>query len=143
MDILKEIVDNEEEAAIDMPQDLARKLFEEGAILILVGVPIGTEFGIDLKSYKVGENFRGIKMIPPGPHFVHTAAEGPYGDSALRVGFIHYYKKQEIVIREWDDQNEELRERRSGDINLDIARIRDNMKDVDRCVSIQNIFRFI
>lgn len=132
MDVLKEIVDKEEGESMEMPQELARKLFEEGAILILAGIPIGTEFGIDLKTYKVGENFRGVKMIPPGSHFVHTAAEGPYGDSALRVGFIHYYKKQEIVIREWDDQNEELRERRAGDINVDIARIRDNIKDLDR-----------
>lgn len=133
MNVLKEIVHNGEDGeAMDLPQDLAQKLFEEGAILILLGVPIGTEFGMDLKAYKVGENFRGVKMIPPGPHFVHTAAEGPYGDNALRVGFIHYYKKQEIVIREWNDENEELRERISADIETDIARIRTNIKDIDR-----------
>lgn len=119
------------ESSQNMPQDVAQKLFEEGAILIISGIPLGTEFGIDLTAYKVGSKFRGVKMIPPGPHFIYTSAQGPYGDTAHRVGFIHYFKKQEIVIREWDDDNEELRVRTKVNSEVEIARIREHLKELD------------
>lgn len=59
------------EDAIEMDQDLAKKLFLEGACLIVMGVPTGTEFGIDMKSWETAGRFKGIKMIPPGLHFVY------------------------------------------------------------------------
>lgn len=114
-----------------MPPDLARQLFEQGAFLIIAGVPVKTEFGIDLCSYSVGEKFRGVKMIPPGPHYVYTVAQGPYGDSSSRIGFIHYFKTQEIVIREWDNEKEELRMRTKGNRDEEIARIRENLMELD------------
>ncbi|XP_055315321.1 protein AAR2 homolog [Sitodiplosis mosellana] len=116
----------------EIPQDMARILYEEGALLIIAGVPVGTEFGVDLSTNKVDEMFRGVKMIPPGTHFVYTAAEGIYGDTAARVGFVHYFKKQEIVIREWDQNTEELRHRSSANIERDKARIRENLADLDK-----------
>ncbi len=33
-------------------------------------MPEGTHFSIDCHAFVVGPNFRGVKMIPPGPHFV-------------------------------------------------------------------------
>jgi A1 cistron-splicing factor AAR2 len=54
-----------------MDQKLANKLFEEGAFLFLLGVPIGTEVGIDFNSWRTGEKFKGIKMIPPGIHYIY------------------------------------------------------------------------
>lgn len=57
--------------AVDMDQDLAKFLFNHGATLIVTDVPTGTDFGIDLKSWNTGENFKGMKMIPPGFHFIH------------------------------------------------------------------------
>lgn len=53
-----------------MDQDLARRLFAEGAALVLLDVPEKTEFGIDYNSWTVGPKFRGVKMVPPGFHFV-------------------------------------------------------------------------
>ena len=53
-----------------MEQDVARRLFTEGAALVLLDVPGGTEFGIDYNSWSVGPKFKGVKMIPPGFHFV-------------------------------------------------------------------------
>lgn len=125
-------MDCSEPERIDIPQDIAKKLFEDGAFLIISGIPIGTEFGIDLTAHKVGEKFRGIKMIPAGPHYVYTAAQGPYGDSANRVGFIHYFQKQEIVIREWDDDKEELRIRTKVDSGVETTRIRENLRQLDQ-----------
>ena len=53
-----------------MSQEVARRLFEEGAVLVLLDVPERTEVGIDYNCWTVGPRFRGIKMIPPGFHFV-------------------------------------------------------------------------
>lgn len=53
-----------------MNQDLARSLFEEGAALVLLDVPERTEFGIDYNCWTVGPKFKGVKMIPPGFHFI-------------------------------------------------------------------------
>lgn len=117
---------------MEIPQEMARILYEEGALLIIAGIPTGTEFGIDLSPNKADEMFRGIKMIPPGAHFMYTAAQGVYGDTAARVGFIHYFKKQEIVIREWNEPAEELRPRSDQNIERDQSRIRDNLQDLDK-----------
>lgn len=117
---------------MDMSPTLAKQLFAEGAALIIIGVPVGTEFGIDLCSYKIGENFRGVKMIPPGPHYVFCASQGLYGDSAPRVGFVHYFKGNEVIVREWDKSTEELRERIVSNPELEKKRIRENLMDLDK-----------
>ncbi|RTG88981.1 uncharacterized protein DC041_0006488 [Schistosoma bovis] len=39
--------------------------------LILHDVPENTELGIDLKFWRVGKHFKGIKDIPLGVHFVY------------------------------------------------------------------------
>lgn len=114
--------------SIDMPQELARKLFEEGAFVIVVGIPSGIEFGIDLTTYKVGEMFRGIKMIPPGPHYIYTAA----GDSAHRVGFPHYFHPKEVIIREWDAEKEELKNYNKDDLHEHTSRIQENIRELDK-----------
>ena len=53
-----------------MDQEVARRLFAEGAALVLLDVPERTEVGIDYNCWSVGPRFKGIKMIPPGFHFV-------------------------------------------------------------------------
>lgn len=111
--------------------ELARQLFEHGAVLIIAGVPNGTEFSMDCSKNVVAERFRGVKMISPGPHFVSCASRGPYGDMAPKVGFIHYYHEQEIIIREWNGTTEELAVRTKGDEAMEKQRIRENLKDLD------------
>lgn len=54
-----------------MDQELAQRLFAEGAVLVLLDVPERTEFGIDYNCWNVGPKFKGVKMIPPGLHFVY------------------------------------------------------------------------
>lgn len=117
-----------EGGSVEMPQEMAQKLFSEGAFLIIVGVPVETEIGMDLTAQKIGEKFRGFKMIPEGPHFVYSAA----GDSALRVGFIHFFHKNEIVIREWDDEKEELRPYSQKYLDRQLVQIKENLQDLDK-----------
>jgi A1 cistron-splicing factor AAR2 len=56
---------------LDIDQRLARQLLLEGATLVFLDVPRGTEFGIDMKSWNTGDKFRGVKMIPPGLHYIY------------------------------------------------------------------------
>lgn len=91
---------------MEMSPDDARVLFDNGGVLLVLNLPIGTIFGIDMKIYQVAENFRGLKMIPPGFHFVHYSAVNKDGSIAPRAGFFHYFKRQEILIKKWDASDE-------------------------------------
>lgn len=72
-----------------------------------------------------------LLQIPPGPHYVFCSSRSIYGDLAPRVGFIHYFKRQEIVVREWDNALEELKVRTRGDTELEKVRIREHLKELD------------
>lgn len=54
-----------------MDQATALNLLAEGGVLVILDMPQGTHFGMDYLSWQVGPKFRGVKMIPPGVHFVH------------------------------------------------------------------------
>ncbi|XP_054760204.2 protein AAR2 homolog [Lytechinus pictus] len=93
----------------NMDQKTANVLFEEGAALVLLNVPPGTEFGIDYNSWNTGNRFKGVKMIPPGVHFVYYSAVNLKSrDCAPRTGFFHCFKPREIVIKRWDGGIEDL-----------------------------------
>ncbi|EOD12999.1 hypothetical protein EMIHUDRAFT_247208 [Emiliania huxleyi CCMP1516] len=49
----------------------ALQLTQRGGTLVCLGLPAGREFGVDLRSYTVGDRFGGMKMIPTqGVHFL-------------------------------------------------------------------------
>lgn len=54
-----------------MDQETAKKLLVEGGTFVFLGVPQETQFGIDMQCWNTEEDFRGIKMIPPGLHYIH------------------------------------------------------------------------
>ena len=54
-----------------MDPETAKHRFENDAILVFLDSPVGMEFGIDYQAWDTGERFRGVKMIPPGLHFVY------------------------------------------------------------------------
>jgi A1 cistron-splicing factor AAR2 len=82
----------------------------EGGILIVLGMPKESEFGIDMKTWEVGPNFRGIVGIPLGLHLI-TFGTG----AGLRQGFFVEYKRpQEVIIKSWDPANEEIIEQGTG-----------------------------
>lgn len=47
------------------------QMLEHGGTLIILDMPEKTEFGMDLETWNVGCKFKGIKMIPPGLHFIY------------------------------------------------------------------------
>jgi A1 cistron-splicing factor AAR2 len=93
-----------------------------GTILCL-DVPEGTEFGIDYQSWIIGSQFKGVKLIPPGVHFVYykyvnspyfqqfltsVSAVSKYGDTATRSSFFINLQSGETIVRRWNPQNETL-----------------------------------
>ena len=79
-----------EDDGYQMSPEAALKLYNEGGFLVVTQLPPGSEFGIDLYSWNTGEKFLGVKMIPPGLHFVYysTAGQGSSGPQlAPRTGF--------------------------------------------------------
>ncbi|XP_051489215.1 protein AAR2 homolog [Apus apus] len=90
--------------------ELARQLFFEGAAVVVLGVPEGTEFGIDYSSWAVGPQFRGVKMIPPGLHFLHCSAGRAGGgrETGPRTGLFLSLQRREVRVLRWDAASEAL-----------------------------------
>jgi A1 cistron-splicing factor AAR2 len=44
-------------------QQVAELLVHEGGSLVIIGVPEGTEIGIDYNSWNVGHQFKGIALL--------------------------------------------------------------------------------
>jgi A1 cistron-splicing factor AAR2 len=54
-----------------MSPDEAMRRLNETASIVCLNVPPKTEFGIDMRTWVVDENFQGLKFVPPGLHFFH------------------------------------------------------------------------
>lgn len=68
-----------------MDQETAKRLLVEGGTFVFLRVPEETQIGIDMKCWTTEENFRGIKMIPPGLHYIHySGVSKGTGDISLR-----------------------------------------------------------
>lgn len=92
--------------------ELAKRLFFEGAAVVVLGVPEGTEFGIDCNSWTAGPRFRGVKMVPPGVHFVHCSAarSGGGAETGPRAGRFLCLRPRQVRALRWEPGSEELRE---------------------------------
>lgn len=92
----------------EMDPEVAKRLHDEGATLIVSDVPEGTEFGIDYFSCNVGPRFKGVKMIPPGLHFIYYSAVNRGGQSAPRTGMFLFSKRQDVFVMRWDPTSEDV-----------------------------------
>ncbi|KAL6507480.1 hypothetical protein OROGR_023675 [Orobanche gracilis] len=62
-----------------MDPETALEFVKHGATIILLDVPQYTLIGVDTQMYSSGPNFKGIKMIPPGIHFVYYSSSNRKG----------------------------------------------------------------
>jgi A1 cistron-splicing factor AAR2 len=62
--------------ASHLDQETLKALFEQGACLLFINAPPAMEFGVDLHTWRIGPKFAGLKLIPPGLHFVHYTVLG-------------------------------------------------------------------
>ncbi|KAF9623443.1 hypothetical protein IFM89_003027 [Coptis chinensis] len=92
-----------------MDVETARELVKKGGTLLLLDVPQFTLFGIDTQVFSTGPNFKGVKMIPPGPHFVYYSSSTRDGSEfSPIVGFFIYTYPSQVIVRKWDQQEERL-----------------------------------
>ncbi|KAM0062900.1 putative A1 cistron-splicing factor, AAR2, AAR2 domain superfamily [Helianthus debilis subsp. tardiflorus] len=92
-----------------MDAETALELVKKGAALLFLDVPQHTLFGIDTQIFSVGPNFKGIKMIPPGPHFVYYSSSNRGGSEfSPMIGFFIDLNPSEVIVRKWDPQEERL-----------------------------------
>ncbi|KYN21034.1 PREDICTED: protein AAR2 homolog [Trachymyrmex cornetzi] len=115
---------------MEIDQNVAQTLLTQGATLVLLDVPVGTDIGIDMKSWNVGQNFKGLKLIPPGIHFVHYSAANEFGELAPRVGFFHDFQKGEFLVKKWDNEKEDVSSESVPDEA--VQRLKDNLKELNR-----------
>ncbi|KAK4277965.1 hypothetical protein QN277_015878 [Acacia crassicarpa] len=92
-----------------MDPETALELVKQGVTLLLLDVPQYTLVGIDTQMFSVGPAFKGIKMIPPGPHFVYYSSSSRDGkEFSPIIGFFVDVGPSEVIIRKWDQQEERL-----------------------------------
>ncbi|PNJ57662.1 AAR2 isoform 1 [Pongo abelii] len=97
-------------AAMQMDPELAKRLFFEGATVVILNMPRGTEFGIDYNSWEVGPKFRGVKMIPPGIHFLHYSSVDKANPKEVgpRMGFFLSLHQRGLTVLRWSTLREEV-----------------------------------
>ncbi|KAH9524957.1 a1-alpha2 repression [Bulinus truncatus] len=91
-----------------MDPEKARILFDQGGLFLLIDFPEGSEFGIDYNSWQTGLRFKGIKMIPPGIHFIYYSSVNKEGTVGPRSGFFYDFSAKEFVVGRWDKVKEEI-----------------------------------
>lgn len=90
------------------PSD-ALQLLPHGASILLLNFPPNFRFGLDLRVFSVGPRFKGMKLIPPGPHFVYYSVAGKHGNEFCHfTGFFIHPCAGEVIVRTWDSQEEQL-----------------------------------
>ncbi|KPV73637.1 uncharacterized protein RHOBADRAFT_54834 [Rhodotorula graminis WP1] len=99
----------------------AAKLSQD-ALLVLTGLPRGSEFGFDGRLW-VLDRFSGVKFLPAGLHFFVFSAAPTSSSSSLpttdpastaqgvgaRHALLRFFRKSERVVLEWDNAREELK----------------------------------
>lgn len=115
---------------LEIDPEIAERILIDGATILILNVPLGTDIGIDLKSWNTGENFKGIKMIPPGFHYVHYSAVNEFGDMAPRSGFFHTFKKSELLAKQWDSKESDISTESVPDEMA--QRLKANLRDLDK-----------
>jgi A1 cistron-splicing factor AAR2 len=135
---LKIAEESEEIMQEQIPQELAQKLFEQGAILILLDLPshLQLDFGVDFNSWQTGPKFKGLKLIPPGLHYIHYSIQSKQQGQALSVaeqslksGFFHEFKSGELMVRKWNPDQEIFTEIYDQE---ELARFRCNILEFDQ-----------
>ena len=84
---------------------LARELTEQGASLLCLGAPSKLSFGIDMMKWTIADKFKGLKMVPPGIHYItYRSPSSHVGEISPIMGFFHNFTRGEVVVREWDSK---------------------------------------
>ena len=129
----------------EMSAEEAARLYSEGGFYIVKDLPVGTEFGCDMKSYNTGLltyfkfdvilhlfdsglKFLGLKMIPKGCHFLYYSSVGKDSDVSPRRGFFINIEPGEVIVHRFDPKTEDIVDDVSAD---EVERFRLNLRNID------------
>jgi A1 cistron-splicing factor AAR2 len=74
-------------------------------IIAIAGLPVGYNFGLDMRMWQIGDKFTGVRDVPPGIHYVYYSTP----DDETRQGFfITVTRDSPMVVRVWDPRVESL-----------------------------------
>eukprot|EP00798_Chlamydomonas_sp_ICE-L_P014528 gene14528-20559_t len=95
---------------VRMDNEAAKGFVDNGGTLLFLGVPPRTIVGVDHQAFSAGPKFMGIKMIPPGTHFISCRATSQHAGSEVApcISFFIHIRQKEVLVRKWDQQNEVL-----------------------------------
>lgn len=83
------------------------RLAEHGCSVLCLDCPEGILFGIDYSAWTVGPRFMGVKLVPPGLHYMYCSASSE--DVGVgRTGFFLYMRPRDVSVFRWDPEAEEL-----------------------------------
>ncbi|KAL8106690.1 hypothetical protein AgCh_023440 [Apium graveolens] len=90
-----------------MDSETSLELVRKGTTLLLLDVPQFTLIAIDTQVFSAGPNFKGIKMIPPGPHFFYYSPSNRDGNEfSPIVGFFFDASPSKVIVRKWNLEEE-------------------------------------
>ena len=82
--------------------DEARRRVERGGAVLCLSMPKGSEMQCDLYGWAVGPKFKGIKMVPPGLHFMSWSA------GQDKVGVFLSLPPSHVEVWRWNAELEDL-----------------------------------
>lgn len=89
--------------------ETAKYLMKKCSAFIVENFSVGSEFGIDLSIHFTGKNFLGLKMIPPGLHFIYFSLVNRQNNLVSpRNGFFYYFETGECLVTKWDPLEEDI-----------------------------------
>ncbi|GAB2288941.1 hypothetical protein Dimus_023247 [Dionaea muscipula] len=92
-----------------MDPETALELVKHGSSLLLLDVPQYTLIGIDTQAFFAGPAFMGVKMIPPGVHFIYYSSSNREGkEFSPIIGFFVDTSPSEVLVRRWYPLEERL-----------------------------------
>ena len=61
-----------------------------------------------LQTFQVGQKFQGLKMIPPGVHFLSFCQLGQPGQLAPHHGMVLTFSESRVITMHWSKELEAL-----------------------------------
>ncbi|ORY53022.1 AAR2-domain-containing protein [Rhizoclosmatium globosum] len=105
---------------MNIDQETAKQLLATGAFLLLMDAP-----------WQTGPRFKGLKLIPPGFHFIHYSSKSTStGDTGVRTGFFKFFASKEIYVTQWNASEEDLMEQESLD-KAQVERLKYNIMEFE------------
>lgn len=78
-------------------------------MLLLLDCPSGLEFGIDNISWKIGNRFKGVKLIPLGTHIIAYSLQSE--NHMFKISrFLIFTPEERILVYRWNEAVSEFLE---------------------------------